>query len=333
MAYCVQWAWPVPLLFLAFFAPESPWWLVRQGRTEDAKKVLTRISSPGYWADKNIDAYIAVLKHTDEIERAESAGASFKDLWKGTNRRRTEIQMGAWACQVWSGTAMTAYAVQFFKTAGMSTVAAFNLNIVVTAMNLVGCALEMVLVTRIGRRPMILIGLVILGLMLLLIGVFGSIKETTGTLQGIGACCAIINLVYHATVGPLTYTVAAEVPSTRLRVKSVAWGRAFYAINYNATSQLTPRMVSSSDWNWGAKAAYFWLGGNIGITTWAYFRLPETGNRSYHELDVLFANKVSARKFKSTVVVDETANVVLSNEAPALTDKDKDLELEHVEKV
>jgi len=292
----------VPLLVVAFFAPESPWWLVRKGRVEDAKKTLTRTAAPGYWTTRNIDAYIAVLKYTDEMERAETAGATFWDLWKGTNLRRTEIQMLAWACQVWSGTAMTAYAVQFFKNAGMSTQTAFNLNIVVTSMNLVGCGIEMIAVTRIGRRPMILFGLMTLAAMLLLIGIFGCLSPTKPVLNGIGACCAVINLVYHASVGPLTYTVAAEVPSTRLRVKSVAWGRAFYSINYNATAQLTPRMVSSIDWNWGAKVAFFWLGGNIAVTTWAYFRLPETGGRSYTELDVLFANKVSARKFKSTVV-------------------------------
>lgn len=245
------------------------------------------------------------MQYTDEMERVETAGASFWDMWKGTNLRRTEIQMLAWACQVWSGTAMTAYAVQFFKNAGMSTASAFNFNILVTSMNIIGCGFEMVAVTRFGRRPMILGGLMSLGLMLLLIGIFGCLPHTKAVLNGIGACCAVINLLYHFTVGPLTYTVAAEVPSTRLRVKSIAWGRAFYSINYNATAQLTPRMVSNIDWNWGAKAAFFWLGGNIAVTTWAYFRLPETGGRSFTELDILFANKVSARKFKSTVVSGE----------------------------
>lgn len=328
MAYCVQWAWPVPLLIAAYFAPESPWWLVRKGRIDEAKKTLTRTACPGYWSTRNIDAYVAVMKYTEQMEKAETAGASFWDMWKGTNRRRTEIQMLVWACQVWSGTAMTSYAVQFFKNAGMSTQTAFNLNIVVTSMNLIGCGFEMFLITRFGRRPMILIGLSILAVMLLLIGIFGCLPHTKAVLNGIGACCAVINLVYHATVGPLTYTVAAEVPSTRLRVKSVAWGRAFYAINYNATAQLTPRMVSKIDWNWGAKAAFFWLGGNLVVTTWAYFRLPETGGRSYTELDILFANKVSARKFKSTAVNDET----ITQDVAAAAGDEK-LAVEHEEHV
>ena len=38
------------------------------------------------------------------------------------------------------------------------------------------------------------------------------------------------------------------------------------------------------------------------MTIWTYFRLPETMGRSFHEFDILFAKKVSARKFRSTNV-------------------------------
>lgn len=182
----------------------GPWWLVRQNRVDDAKKVLNRISNEDYWKSRNIDAYIAVIKHTDEIEKAEAASGSFWDLWKGSNLRRTEIQMGVWAMQVLSGTAMTAYAVQFLTSAGLSTTAAFNFNVIITAMNLVGCGLEFGLITRIGRRPLIIWGMAVLAICLAIIGALGCVDTTAATAAGTGACCAIINLVYHATVGPVT---------------------------------------------------------------------------------------------------------------------------------
>ena len=113
MGYLVQWIWPVFLLPLSYFAPESPHWLVRKGRLEDAKLVLTRIAAPRYWENRNIDAYVAVIKHTDDIERTEAKSGSFWAMWKGTNLRRTLIVMGVFGCvPVFSGTAMTAYAVQ-----------------------------------------------------------------------------------------------------------------------------------------------------------------------------------------------------------------------------
>ncbi len=69
----------------------GPWWLVRHGRFDDARATLTRIAEPGYWDDRNIDAYIAVIQHTDDLERAEAKTGSFWELFKGTNLRRTEI--------------------------------------------------------------------------------------------------------------------------------------------------------------------------------------------------------------------------------------------------
>ena len=110
----------------------------------------------------------------------------------------------------------------------MSTATALNFNIIVNAMNLIGCIIEFFLIRRIGRRPLMIGGLSVLGCMLLLIGIFGSVTATQATKNGIGACCAVINLVYHGSVGPLTYTLAPEIPASMLRVRTIAWGRAFY---------------------------------------------------------------------------------------------------------
>jgi hypothetical protein len=69
----------------------GPWWLVRVGRLEDAKKQLTRLASEGYYTDEKLDQIVALMKHTDEMEKAERAGAGFGDCFRGANKRRTEI--------------------------------------------------------------------------------------------------------------------------------------------------------------------------------------------------------------------------------------------------
>ncbi|CRK25865.1 hypothetical protein BN1723_018244, partial [Verticillium longisporum] len=38
--YALQWIWPVPIMIGVYFAPESPWWLIRKGRVDDAKHSL-----------------------------------------------------------------------------------------------------------------------------------------------------------------------------------------------------------------------------------------------------------------------------------------------------
>ena len=61
-------------------------------------------------------------------------------------------------------------------------------------------------------------------------------------------------------------------------------------------------MLNPAYWAWEAKAGFFWAGTTFLCLTWAFFRLPEAKGRSYAELDVLFEQKVSARKFGKAVV-------------------------------
>lgn len=65
-------------------------------------------------------------------------------------------------------------------------------------------------------------------------------------------------------------------------------------------------MISATAWNWGAKSAFFWLGTCTACFVWCFFRLPETGGFTFAELDILFANKVSARKFTHVQVEGES---------------------------
>lgn len=72
-------------------------------------------------------------------------------------------------------------------------------------------------------------------------------------------------------------------------------------------------------WNWGAKTGLFWAGSCLFCITWAFFRLPETGGRTYGELTILFENKISARKFKTTKV-DQFRSSSVVVQQNALTD-------------
>jgi SP family general alpha glucoside:H+ symporter-like MFS transporter len=47
----VQWVWPVPLFIIATLAPESPWFLVRQGRLAEAERSVSRLAKQGEQAD------------------------------------------------------------------------------------------------------------------------------------------------------------------------------------------------------------------------------------------------------------------------------------------
>jgi MFS transporter, SP family, general alpha glucoside:H+ symporter len=95
----VQWAWIPPLFGLLLFAPDSPWWLVRKGRYEDAKKAIRRLTDGSI----NEENQVAMMKRTTEIEIETKTGSSYLACFKGTNLRRTEIACVVWGIQAGIG--------------------------------------------------------------------------------------------------------------------------------------------------------------------------------------------------------------------------------------
>jgi len=91
LPFAIQWVWPVPLFFAAFFAPESPWNAVRRDNIEQARKSLRRLAAEGPNKEAEVEATLAYIRYTTEMEKAETESASFFECFRGTNLRRTEI--------------------------------------------------------------------------------------------------------------------------------------------------------------------------------------------------------------------------------------------------
>ncbi|KAJ0333011.1 hypothetical protein COL5a_001742 [Colletotrichum fioriniae] len=107
--YALQWMWPVPLAIGIYFAPESPWWLVRKGKIDEAKKSLLRLTSRDKETDFDADETVAMMVHTNSIEEKITEGASYLDCFKGVDLRRTEIVCMVWAIQNLSGNSFSNY--------------------------------------------------------------------------------------------------------------------------------------------------------------------------------------------------------------------------------
>lgn len=108
----LQWMFPTPLAILIFIAPESPWWLVRKGRLEDAKKSVRRLGRASLVA--NLDESVAMMRRTIDLEKTEKE-PNLLELFRGTDLYRTLIVCGVYAAQNLTGNLIANQAVYFFK--------------------------------------------------------------------------------------------------------------------------------------------------------------------------------------------------------------------------
>ncbi|CRK22702.1 hypothetical protein BN1723_012739, partial [Verticillium longisporum] len=326
--FALQWIWPVPLAIGIWYAPESPWWLVRKGRLEDAKRSVLRLTSRNANPDFNADESVSMMVHTNELEKAVSEGTSYLDCFKGIDLRRTEIVCASWGVQTLCGSTFMGYSTYFYQQAGLAVEASFSMSLGQYALGAVGTLSSWFLMRWFGRRTLYLSGQLIMLVLLMTIGFASLASRDNASAQGaIGSLLLVYTLTYNCTVGPICYSLVSELSSTRLKTKTVVLARNAYNILGITTNVLTPRMLNPSAWNWGAKAGFFWAGTCALCFIWTYFRLPEPKGRTYGELDILFEQRISARKFKSTKVEElETRNMHVS-------EKEADLQAVEVETV
>lgn len=274
--YAIQWVWPLPIGLVAFFAPESPWWLVRHGKLDEARRALLKLTSQKNNPDFNVEDTLAMMIHTNELEIQQTAGTSYLDCLKGVDLRRTELTVMTWLVQQLSGSPMMGWGTYFMLHAGLDTADAYSLGVGQSAMGFAGTVCSWFLMPHVGRRTLYLWGQAGMLIILIIIGGLGIPQLASGTGWGTGALILVLTFVYDITVGPVCYSLVAELPSTRLRIKTVVLARNVYNIGGIIINTLQPRFMNSdTGWGWRGKTAFFWAGANLIGLVWTYFRLPE----------------------------------------------------------
>lgn len=149
----------------------------------------------------------------------------------------------------------------------------------------------------VGRRTLCLWGSAIMFAILLIVGFLG-IPEPSGPLAYASAALLLaFTFTYDVTIGPITYCLVTEMPSTRLRIKTVALARNCYNVLSIAANFLNNPILNPTAWNLRGKGGFVWCGFSFVSFVWVYFRLPEPKGLSAEEINLLFAHKVPARKF------------------------------------
>ncbi|KAI1118510.1 sugar transporter-domain-containing protein [Nemania sp. NC0429] len=301
--YALQWIWPAPLIIGILLAPESPWWQVRHGRLDEAKKSLLRLTSLNRETNFDADETIAMMVHTTALEAKITKGASYWDCFRGVDLRRTEVVCMCWAIQNLSGNSFSNFSTYFLQQAGLDESTSYYFALGQYGINSVGVLGAWTLITvGIGRRTLYIYGLAALFVILLTLGFLGLAPDRHAASLATGSILLVWALIYQLTVGTVCYSLVAELSSRRLQIKTVVLGRILYNIVGIVSGVITPYMINPTAWDWGNYAGFFWAGSCFLCLIYTYFRVPEPAGRTFAELDLLFEKEVSARKFASTKV-------------------------------
>ncbi|KAI5956633.1 hypothetical protein CANMA_004470 [Candida margitis] len=303
IAFGIQWIWPIPIIIGIYLAPESPYFLVRKGRLQEAKRSLSRILTANSYLTNNELVAESLLNRIQLVVREEDAtfeGTSFKECFTGTNLRRTRIAATTWVFQKITGAGLMNYSTYFYEQVGLATSNAFTLTIVQYCLGLIGTIGSWFVSQKLGRFSILFGGLCTMTVLLFIVGGLGFLPDKAAD-WGIGTLLLVFVFVYDLSVGPMIYCIGAEIPSVKLRQKTIMLARFLYNVAGIIVSILSSYMLNPTAWNWKAKAGFLWggLAAFAAIITW--IQLPETKGRTFAELDKLFEQGVGARKFKYTI--------------------------------
>lgn len=276
----------VLLMLVGMLGVESPRWLVKAGRRDEARAILAKVGG-GDTAGR-----LAEIEHTLDEEKG---AATWREVFNPAWRKPLVIALGLAIFQQITGiNAIIYYANQIFAAAGFSTPASQTMATTwaVGGVNVAATFIAIAFIDKAGRRPLLLAGLVGMGLALLVVGfAFLSIDGQAANAAGSGPTTAgIVTLValvvfivsFAFSLGPVTWTVINEIFPGRVRGRAVAvatavnWGSAFLVSQFFLTL-IEAIGTSTTFWLF----AFFCLAGWI----WVFRTVPETKGRSLEEIE------------------------------------------------
>jgi MFS transporter, SP family, galactose:H+ symporter len=285
-------AGPGVLLALAVLtAVESPRWFAKIGRPDDARRTLVALG-----AGDDADARLAALEAS---LRAEHEAPSWTDVFAPRWRTPLKIGLGLAVLQQITGiNAIIYYSDSIFAAAGFTTAAAQTeaTTWAIGAVNVLSTFIAIAFIDRLGRRPLLIAGLIGMALSLAAVGFAFRQSGTTAGSEGAAGVVTLVALVvfiisFAFSLGPVTWTVINEIYPGEVRGRAVAVAT---AVNWGAAFLVSGFFLSVV--NAIGQAYTFWLFAAfcvIGLV-WVIVGVPETRGRSLEEIEASWRQEPGA---------------------------------------
>ncbi|MFY0624649.1 MAG: sugar porter family MFS transporter [Reichenbachiella sp.] len=260
-------------LFLVtlFFVPESPRWLTKEGKEDEALKILEKVNG--------LEKAKRVLNEVKEALLEEKG--SIKELIQPGFRTALIVGMIlAMFSQITGINAIIYYAPEIFKSVGFGTNSALLQTVIIGITNTIFTFIAIWLIDKAGRRTLLLWGVTGMIVCLFSVGLMFYLDVSSGPWLLI----FILGFVgsFSASLGPIPWVLISEIFPTKIR--GVAMSIAIFTlwIGVILITQFTPMLLDGIG---GAFTFWIFMINAIVLVIFTYKMIPETKGKTLEEIE------------------------------------------------
>lgn len=273
---------PSVLMFCGLLRlPESPRWLIARSRYSEARSVLRQIVGA-----EHVEAELRTLSEAVVEER----NVTYREVLKPRLRPAILLGIGVAATNQLVGVnAITYYAPTLLTKGGFGNSAAILSSVGIGVANVAFTLLGLLLIDRIGRRPLLLSGMAGVVVSLFAIGLLYATTDLRGVWAGaIVAFLILYEAMFSASIGLAMWVVNSEIFPTAVRGKAGSFGM-FTHWGLNLVISLTVLTA----FEMFTPTGLFWIYAVFGLAGLLYLKkyLPETRNRTLEEVETILSSR------------------------------------------